>query len=311
MSSEQPNTFHILLYHGVHGDDVVLEGRNSSGKHISAARFRAQMSWLAENKPVVSMATVAAAYREHKDLPPGAVLVTFDDGFLNNYTDAWPILEQYGLPATFYLATGFIGTGRMIWSDILEANIIGANIDHITLEFPEGPLSWSLDSIDAKVGSFLKIKEICKTLPNDIKDGVVAQVRSLSKATVATDHPLYAFMSWDEVREMNASPLVDFGAHTVDHVSLAKVPHSTMVAQIDASVTALEENLGQKCHFFSYPEGQESDYNDDVIEHLKSRNFDHSPTAIDGVNNLDAVGPFDMKRMMVGFEGRAFPFADI
>ena len=71
---ETRNSFHILLYHGVHGDDVVLEGRNSSGKHISATRFRNQMKWLAANKQVVSMAAIAKAYRDHEDLPEGAVV---------------------------------------------------------------------------------------------------------------------------------------------------------------------------------------------------------------------------------------------
>jgi peptidoglycan/xylan/chitin deacetylase (PgdA/CDA1 family) len=269
------------------------------------------MGWLAENRPVVSMETIAEAYRENKDLPEGAVAVTFDDGFLNNYSEAWPVLEEHGLPATIYLATGFIGTGRMIWSDVLEANILGSKVDRISLGFPDGPLDWPLGGNNDKIAAFLKIKEICKRLPNDAKDEIVAQVTSLSGAKVATDHPLYAFMSWDEVRTMNASPLIEFGAHTVDHVSLAKVSGEVMASQIDESVAALEQNLGHACHYFSYPEGQEGDYGDGVIDYLKFRQFDHSPTAIDGVNTLDTVGPFDMKRMMVGFEGRAFPFADI
>jgi peptidoglycan/xylan/chitin deacetylase (PgdA/CDA1 family) len=277
LGSEEPNTFHILLYHGVHGDDVELAGRNSSGKHISAARFRAQMQWLAQNRPVVSMETIAEAYRKNQDLPDGAVVLTLDDGFLNNYTEVWPVLEEYGLPATFYLATGFIGTGRMVWSDILEANVLGANVARITLNFPDGPLGWPLDSIDDKVAAFLKIKEICKRLPNDAKDEVMAQVTTACRATVATDHPLYAFMSWDDVRRMNASPLVEFGAHTVDHVSLAKVSHEVMACQIDDSIAALEHNLGQTCRFFSYPEGQEDDYSDSVIDYLKYRNLRSLP----------------------------------
>jgi peptidoglycan/xylan/chitin deacetylase (PgdA/CDA1 family) len=269
------------------------------------------MEWLSNNKPVVSMKAVAEAYRNGSSLPEGAIVVTFDDGFLNNYTDAWPILEEFGLPATFYLATGFIGTGRMVWSDILEANIIGSDLESISLDFPDGPLVWPLRSTEERIVAFLGIKEICKKLPNSSKDVVMAQVKSRSNANVASDHPLYAFMSWDNVRAMNKSSLVDFGAHTVDHVSLAKVPEEIMIDQIDTSTAELEKNTGQKCDLFSYPEGQKEDYNSQVISHLKARNFDHSPTAIDGVNDLASVGPFDMKRMMVGFEDRAFPFADI
>ncbi len=308
---EEPNTFHILLYHGVHGDDVVLEGRNSSGKHVSATRFRNQMKWLAANKQVVSMGAIAEAYKAKSDLPEGAVAVTFDDGFLNNYTEAWPVLEEHKVPATIYLATGFIGTGRMIWSDVLEANLLGANVDEIAIDFPDQRLRWPLESVDDRISAFLEIKEMCKQLPVDAKDGVVSKISRATGATVESDHPLYAFMSWNDVRAMDASPLVDFGAHTVDHVSLAKVSEDVMASQIDDSVAALEKHLGHACNFFSYPEGQEGDYGDSAIDLLKSRQFDHSPTAIDGVNSLDTIGPFDLKRMMVGFEGRAFPFADL
>lgn len=304
-------SYTVLLYHGVHGSDLTLEGRNSSGKHISAARFERQMAYLAEHQAVVSMAEIAAAYRGDGELPDGAVAITFDDGFLNNYTEAWPILEALGLPATFYLATGFIGTGRMIWSDVLEANILGASGATLTLDLPEWAVRrWAIEGLDGKIAAFNEIKTICKALPNQEKDTVIDQVVAGCKAEVACDHPLYAFMSWREAKEMDTSPLVDFGAHTVDHVSLAKVSPEVLSWQIDESVATLREHLGS-CEFFSYPEGQEDDYDDVVVAYLQSCGFDHAPTAIDGVNYLRTVRPFDIRRKMVGFEGRPFPFADI
>ncbi|MDP6239320.1 MAG: polysaccharide deacetylase family protein [Alphaproteobacteria bacterium] len=310
MTNASP-TYTVLLYHGVRGDDLALEGRNSSGKHISAARFECQMAYLAKHHDVVRISDIAAAYRGEATLPDGAVAVTFDDGFLNNRTEAWPILESLGIPATFYLTTGFIGTGRMIWSDVLEANLLGARVTSLSLDWPgDGTRTWSVSDSAERIAAFTEIKALCKAAPNEVKDDVIARVAAICDADVAPDHPLYAFMSWDDIREMNTSPLVDFGAHTVDHVSLAKVSADEMARQIDISVAAVREHLGA-CSLFSYPEGQKDDYNAEVVAHLRAASFDHAPSAIDGDNRLDAVGPFDIRRKMVGFEGRPFPFANI
>jgi peptidoglycan/xylan/chitin deacetylase (PgdA/CDA1 family) len=118
-------------------------------------------------------------------------------------------------------------------------------------------------------------------------------------------------MTWDHVREMAASPLISFGAHTIDHVSLTKVNEDEMRRQIDESVATLVRELGHPCRLFSYPEGQERDFDKRVIDWLKWRGFDHAPTAIDGTNTLARTDPFRIRRTMVGFEGRPYPFGPI
>jgi len=302
--------YSVLLYHGVHGDDVVLGHRNSSGKHISRSRFERQMAHIASRFPVVSMRQVADAIAGNGDIHENAVAITFDDGFLNNYTEAWPILEKYRIPATIYLATGYIGTGRMVWSDRLEAMILGAARPRIAIDVFGSLRHYDLRTEGQKVAAFSTIKDLCKTLPDSVKNDVLGQVAN-HLGEPNPDHPLYAFLNWDQVRRMDRSPLVDFGAHTVDHVSLAKVPQDIMKRQIDDSIACLERELGHKCGFFSYPEGQAGDYDADVVRYLRSRGFDHCPSAIDGTNSIGSVGPFDIRRIMVGFQGRPYPFADL
>lgn len=303
--------YHVLLYHGVHGDDVRLGWRNTSGKHVSRARFESHMRHLSAEHTVVRMADIAAAYRGEYDLPDGAVAVTFDDGFLNNYTDAWPVLEQHRVPATFYLATGYIGTGRMIWTDKLETAILGTKLERMAFVLKDREHAYPLTNDDERIAAFQEVKNLCKLLPSGRKDAIVEEVCGELGAETAPDHPLYAFMGWDEVREMDASPLVEFGAHTVDHIALAKVPLKTMKDQVDRSVATLSLELGHPCRFFSYPEGQADDYDGDSIAHLKFRGFDHAPSAIDGINELRNTDPYHIRRIMVGFEGRPYPFADI
>lgn len=303
--------YSILLYHGVHGDDEELGLRNSSGKHIAASRFAAQMEHLAGTRPIVSMSEIAALYCGESDIPDGAVAVTFDDGFRNNHQHAWPILEKYRVPATIYVATGFIGSGKMIWTDLLESALLRSHEQHLDIEIGDVDRTWALPNAVARVTCLGEIKAICKAMPYSEKDALVTRVIDALRVDPRDQHPLYAFMDWDELRQMAASPLIKFGAHTVDHVSLAKVPPDEMRRQIDGSVAALEAGMGSRCSLFSYPEGQEDDYNREAVAHLQSRGFDHCPTAIHGENLFPETGAFDMRRIMVGFQNCRYPFADL
>jgi len=254
------------------------------------------------------MTEIARALRRETDIPDGAVAVTLDDGYLNNHEEAWPILENYGVPATIYLATGYIGTGRMMWSDRLEAAILGTKRTRLDIQVRNRRIVHDLSSETDRITAFLEIKALCKASPNDFKDEIIDVLTRYLDTSVAEEHPLYAFMAWDQVREMDASPLIDFGAHTVDHVSLARVPDDEMRNQINSSVEALERELGHRCRFFSYPEGQRDDFDERVIGHLLRKGFDHTPSAIEGVNELPCSDPFRLFRTMVGFEGRPYPF---
>lgn len=300
--------YRILLYHGVHPVNLDPWPRNSSGKHIPVDRFEAEMDFVARFLSPISMREIAAAHRGEAVLPSDAVAVTFDDGFLNNHGEAWPILERYHIPATFYLATGYVGTRRMMWTDRLETAIFDSARDRLDIVVGETALRYPLDDVDGRVAAFEEIKARCKSVANEVKDAVVEAVWEQMAPDVPDDHPLYAFMSWDEVREMARSSLIDFGAHTVDHVALSRVPSNVMQWQIDKSVADLNAALDISTELFSYPEGQEDDYDDEVIAHLRERNFDHAPSAVDGINDVATTNPFHLRRTMVGFEGRPFPF---
>lgn len=302
--------YDILLYHGVYDAKLDTGPRNRSGKHISSDRFRAEMHHLARTRPLVSMADIAAAHTGGQPLPENAVAISFDDGFLNNYLQAWPILEEFGVPATIYVATGFIGTGRMVWSDRLENAFLDTGLDALDIAIGNIRLNYPLTNTNERVAAFLDVKAQCKRLPNDAKDSVIETVAQALGASPSSDHPLYAFMDWQHIREMNKSDLISFGAHTIDHISLAKVAETEMRRQIDTSVRRLADELGEPSPFFSYPEGQSHDYNDAVIAYLRQRGFDHCPTAIDGGNDTTTTDPFHIRRIMVGFEGRTYPFAD-
>jgi len=309
VKGQRGSSYQVLLYHGVYDDATGLGGRNSSGKHIPASRFETEMRVLHEMRPVVSMAEIQAAHWGETTLPDGAVAVTFDDGYLNNYETAWPILERHRIPATIYLSTGYIGTGAMMWTDRLEAAILAADRAEVNVETRDRTRDYKLDGMTARLEALKAIKALCKRLPNHVKDRVVDSVCEQLGVGEFLDHPLYRFMDWNQAREMNASALIEFGAHTENHVSLVKVPEDVMRTEISRSIETVGEELGGTCRYFAYPEGQAGDFDENVISFLKSLDLDHAPTAIEGINWTGETDPFYIHRDMVGFEDRPFPIA--
>ena len=299
----------VLLYHGVYSDDLELEGRNSSGKHISASEFDDQMSMVAREWNVVSMLDIGRAHAGVDSLPPRAVAVTIDDGFANIYHNAWPILRERGIRATFYLATGLIGTEGLSWTDRLEIMILDAPPGPIHLSIGEQQLKFDLDDTATRVGALTNIKALCKQLPYRLVEEILRQVQAATAVQPASSHPLYAMLDWDQVRDMSGDGLLDFGAHTVDHIPLTRMTFEEMTGQVKDSLRKVSDETGVESSLFSYPEGQIGDFDDASIDFLKSLELPLCPTAIEGLNNVGRTDPFHINRCMVGFEGRPFVLA--
>ena len=301
-----PGEYAVLLYHGVYADDLDLEGRNSSGKHLAAGEFRVQMELLARDWNVVSMQDIARAHYDSGSLPPRAVAVTFDDGFANIYHVAWPILRQHGIVATFYLATGFVGTGRVSWTDRLEIMLLDGPSQSIQLSIGGEVQDFYLGDVGSRVIALTEIKRQCKQLPFPEVESVLEQVQAGTGIEPVSSHPLYETLGWDQVREMANDGLFEFGAHTVDHIPLTRMPFKEMTCQVKDSLRKVSDELGTGTKLFSYPEGQQTDFDQQSISFLKSIGLDHCPTAIEGLNDVNSTDPFLIHRCMVGFENRPF-----
>lgn len=301
-----PREYLVLLYHGVHADGLELAGRNSSGKHISASRFRRQMEVIARDWNLVTMSDIREALSGEHRLPPRAVAVTFDDGFADVYHHARPVLSELGMRATFYLTTGFIGTGRMSWTDQLEDTILRARPGMLLIKAEGRELACHLSDVDSRVEALTRIKAACKKMSFRQVAVVLEQIGSQSGITPDPSHPLYEMLDWDRVREMGRDGTFEFGAHTVDHIPLSRVPYEEMARQVSESLATVSEEIGTPTRLFSYPEGQADDYDETSVNYLKSIGLDLCPTAIDGVNKAGVTDPFHIYRCMIGFEGRPF-----
>lgn len=303
------NDLTILLYHGVtKSENIGIQNYNK--KHILEHEFRLQMQYLKVNCTVLSMDEVLEIHKNGLDYPNNAVVVTFDDGFENNFSIAAPILIDCSIPATFYLSSGMINTDLMFWVDELECCFNETDNTHISIEWGSEAFQFSLENSDMKIRALEYVKSLCKNVPVIDKNNLLDMVKEATNIVPKNKNSAnYKILSWNQVREMNNSPLFIFGGHTLYHDILSKQTNDSMELDIVTSIKLLEYNLGSTIRHYSYPEGQENHYGADTVASLKANGIYCSPSAICGTNNK-TVDMFNLKRIMVGFYGLEFPYFD-
>jgi len=226
-----------------------------------AEAFDAQMAMLARDCDVISPAdidTVAGRKGRH-------VLVTFDDGYLDNYEVAYPILRRHGLPATFFIATGFIDRPRLPWWDEIAWRIRTTTATHLDLHpwLPE-PLEPGRGH-DAAIGAILRAY---KSLPIAESERMLERLRGeTGLETPARIDGMW--MDWNHIREM-ADGGMTIGGHTNDHPVLSRLPVERQREEIETCAARIREETGRPMEYFAYPVGSPWAFDDDTVACLEA-----------------------------------------
>jgi peptidoglycan/xylan/chitin deacetylase (PgdA/CDA1 family) len=209
----------------------------------------------------------AAARLRTGNLPPRSLCITFDDGYANNFEVALPILQAKGVPATFFVSTGFLGKGCM-WNDVVIEAVRGAKRQMDLRELGLGTHD---------VGSPAARRRAVDAILNGIKY-LEPQERLRSATGVAelceVAIPTHLMMEPGEVRGL-ASRGMEIGSHTVSHPILARLEPSVAEAEISQSKHVLEGIIGARVTSFAYPNGRPSlDYDSAHVEMVRKVGFD-------------------------------------
>jgi peptidoglycan/xylan/chitin deacetylase (PgdA/CDA1 family) len=252
----------ILIFHRVHAVQDALYPDEPD-----ARRFAEIMGWAKGWFNVMPLPVAVAGLRQGT-LPARAAAITFDDGYADNCEVALPILRQLGLPATFFIATGFLNGGRM-WNDTVIESVRRVSTPEFDLSppklgrFPTGSLQEKRATIEKIIGA-------TKYLAGRERDEVVAAIE------VAAGHHLPAdlMMTDAQVRELRDAGM-EIGAHTRTHPILARCTPEAAAAEIAAGRDDLASILGAAPRLFAYPNGKPgSDYDPSHVAMAKRMGFD-------------------------------------
>lgn len=249
----------ILTYHSV----LPAEPPVRMSQHMSVATFAWQMAELAANFRCVSLSTLIEELRKG-EIPPYTVCITFDDGFANNLSVALPILSKHRVPATVFLAAGYIGQDRLLWPERL--GITFAVTRATTLTFDTERLD--LGTAQARAASYAAITRMFKgRTAEEIERAMhtIAQLTDVPEEAIRGTR-LYndmRFMTWDAVRELARSGLIEIGSHTLTHRRLTMLAPEEARKEIQESKRRIERELGTNVRWFAYPFGlRGGDFND-------------------------------------------------
>lgn len=204
---------------------------------------------------ILSLDEVAERLTSRKPTARPFACFTFDDGYRDNLTVAYPIFRRFGVPFTVYIPTDYADGKGELWWLMLEKVIAGA--ETLTVTLAGEARTFTCRSADQKDEAFEEIYWQLRRGPEDEARSIVA---GLAEAAGFSSEALCRelMMDWDEIRSLARDPLVTIGAHTCRHMALARLGDDEARREMVDSIARIEAELGRPCRHFSYPYGCES-----------------------------------------------------
>ena len=238
----------ILMYHSIAEDENArfVEPR----MRMSPVMFERQMRFLASNRRVVPLSQMVRDISNGISPVPGTVCITFDDGYLDNLTVAAPILERYNLPATLYLATGYVERAEAQWADVLQWLFCFRTSDRLSVP-SAGLQSSDLGTSAHRDSALSTLHKKLLGCSREERSRLLEEIRSQLLPRV--EHPRLT-MGWDDVRELRRRyPSFEIGGHTRDHIDLSGHGADVVRTQIAECANDLRRELSIEAGHFSFP----------------------------------------------------------
>lgn len=261
-------------------------------------------------------------------IPYRSVVVTFDDGYADNLHNARPLLERYDIPATVFIASGYLGQEREFWWDVLERILLepGTLRDTLRLSINEIQQQWELgeathydeaacrqhrgwraweDAPTPRHSLYRSLWQLMQPLTESERQEVLAELMVWAN-TPPGGQPAHRPLSFREVGALSRGGLIEIGSHTVTHPVLSALPAVLQKDEIHQSKASLEETLGHPVTSFAYPYGSRCNYTDETVAIVREAGFNRACSTLEGAVGRDA-DCFQLPRVQVqDWDGEEF-----
>jgi len=244
----RPSGAIILMYHSVATDEAAgfVDPRN----RMPPALFERQMAFLSAHRQVVPLSQLVEQIASGGTPPAGTVCVTFDDGYLDNLTVAAPILERHRLPATLFLATGYVERGEAQWADVLHSHFKYRTRHALSL--PDAGIDRTNLASRAALDAARGLLHRCLLAADH--EGRVRLLGEIERQLLPAAKPPRLTMNWDDARKLRSRyPSFDIGGHTRNHVDLRARRGETARTEITGCGEDLRRELGVEPGHFAFP----------------------------------------------------------
>jgi peptidoglycan/xylan/chitin deacetylase (PgdA/CDA1 family) len=292
----------IFMYHGVTATQDMRS--NYFGKHVHVELFKEQLECISRYFKIVPLDDLIVKLRDDT-LTENSAVITFDDGYRNNFTVAYPVLKSLQAPATIYLTTGFIDSERWFWTDKLEYVMMNTHIPVLTLK--SMGTSFDLSNRSSKKEAIIEIKKRLKQCNELTLSKITDEIYSGCHVEDKKPFENYECLKWHEIVEMSKDN-ISFGAHTVNHIILSRYLFDIAKREIGQSQRIIQEKTMKPVKTFCYPNGMYGDYTDEIKKWIAA-NFDCALSAnygrvVPGMHDLH-----ELQRIGVGNDTSCYSLA--
>lgn len=271
----------ILMYHGITASAQVSGVSNYWRYNIDRDALEQHLAYLRKDCNPISLAEMRTGRRLVKNKPN--IVVSFDDGYENNYTMAFPLLKRYRIPAVFALPTAFVCNSEPLWNDVLEYAVhhsmnerVRFRWARVTREFATPDLAGRIALYKWLVGECVRVQQERRSDFIEVAVdalGVVAHGRDLFQ------NADYRPLTVEQISEMAESGLIEYASHSVHHYLLTKLRPGARRRELQESKEQIEKLTGLPCTTFSVPGGF---YNRDVLQDALAVGYEVVLTSVRG-----------------------------
>jgi peptidoglycan/xylan/chitin deacetylase (PgdA/CDA1 family) len=285
----------VLAYHRIVAVD---DGFGYAPELVSASpdAFAAQLDWLRRNFSPVALDDVLGLLLEGRPLPDRPLLITFDDGYADNADAALPLLRARGLPAVMFLISTAPGSDLLPYWDELASLLRRTSATRAVLPHL-GPVD--LAGPDARAAVRRSLTEWLKRMPADARGPELARIAdALDAEAERPSAPL--FFGWDRIAELQEAR-VACQPHSATHPILSALDDEALTREVEESAVELERRTGRAAAAFAYPNGEAPDYDERVVQALRTARVRVAFTMRPGPVSLRALrrDPYDVPRVNV------------
>jgi len=268
--------FVILMYHRALDENEGDRDFTQPGMYVSRKVFEKQIAFLSEKYRIISLKDLVGLISRKQKMPSNSLVITFDDGWRDNYLYAFPVLKKHKVPAVIFLTTDFIDSENMFWFYRASLLMTGSKLSR-------RELNELIARHENREGSSVELHRGGSDEPKNVSSDrdwfidrlkkldageITAVLDDLSAITKQSDDIIKesnSMLSWEEVRKMNKQG-IDFGSHGCSHRIMTGLSDAEITEELTESKRVIEEKLGGEVVLFAYPNG---DYNDRIREQVK------------------------------------------
>ncbi len=274
---------------------VVYHRFSENGNRLatSASALREQLEYLTTHYRIMPLSEMASYFRQGRRLPPSVAAITVDDGYRDFFEIAFPILREYNVPASVFVATDFIDQRAWLWTDKLRYLALQADTAMLETTINDRALRIKLGDSESRLIAASVVNSELKQIPDEVKEDIISSIASSLKVSLPCVPPGdFSPLTWEQVREMDNAG-IEVGSHTLTHPILTNISRDRLRKELNESRRRLEEVLRRNVDLFCYPNGN---YDPMVSIEVERAGYKCAVTSRPGLNKRD-TNPLALRRI--------------